>query len=101
MSRSIKSHLCLLRTISIAFTDSVVYELAPTKTTLSIRIERLLLTSEKSEVSKSLGYYAIKSGIAQMSATAKCITLGKSLVSLLSIQTLTWWMLYLSMATPS
>ena len=55
------------------------------KTGIFIRIGRLLFTSEISEVAESLGYYAINSEIALMSATAKCITSGRSLVSLFAV----------------
>ena len=39
-----------------------------------------------SELAKSLGHYSINSGRAVMPATAKCITAGRSLASLFSIQ---------------
>ena len=42
--------------------------------------------NKKSELAKSLGHYSINSGRAVMPATAKCITAGRSLASLFSIQ---------------
>ena len=46
----------------------------------------LLFMNKISELAKSLGHYSINSGRAVMSATAKCITAGRSLASLFSIQ---------------
>ena len=46
----------------------------------------LLFMNKISELAKSLGHYSINSGRAVMSATGKCITAGRSLASLFSIQ---------------
>ena len=46
----------------------------------------LLFVNKISELAKSLGHYSINSGRAVMFATAKCITAGRSLASLFSIQ---------------
>ena len=80
MSRSNESPSCLLCTRSqcslptSAHEDRCFYHFY------------LLFMNKISELAKSLGHYSINGGGAVMSATAKCITAGRSLASLFSIQ---------------
>ena len=60
----------------------MVYIIPFTKTGISIRIGKLLLTNKISEEAKSLGHHSTNSRRTLMSAIVKCITAGRSLVSL-------------------
>ena len=83
MSRSNECRLCLLRTRSQCRLLTSAHK---DRHFCQNWVWRLLFMNKKSELAKSLGHYSINSGRAVMPATAKCITAGRSLASLFSIQ---------------